>query len=177
VVRIVVRKVEAEKTGFAEDGNDFALLAEDRLIGERIGEGESSAVIILEGAEHFVRRNDFDPGAGGIAGEEGGHEESPALKELVKRDERGRVQADETIANIIEKVFVIEMIVLLFMNGIIDKHICDFTVIRNNSAVDDFMHNVNRGGSIGRNEPDRPVKINGSARGDLDIRYHGEHLL
>jgi hypothetical protein len=89
VVGIVVRKVEAEKTGFAEDGNDLALLAEDRLIGERIGEGESGAVIILKRAKHFVRRNDFDPGAWVIAGEEGGHGESPALKELVKRDERG----------------------------------------------------------------------------------------
>ena len=48
VVGIAVRKIEAEKAGFAEDGNDLALLAEDRLIGERIGEGESGAVIILE---------------------------------------------------------------------------------------------------------------------------------
>lgn len=177
MVGIVVRKVKAEKAGFAEDGNDLALLAEDRIIGERIGEGESGAVIILEGAEHFRGGDDLDPGARFIAGEERGHEESPALEKLVKRNERGGVQADETIANIIEKVFVIEMIVLLFMNGIIDKHICDFTVIRNNSTVDDFIHNVNRGGSIGRNEPDRPVKINLSAGGDLDIRYHGEHLL
>lgn len=69
---------------------------------------------------------------------------------------------------------MIEMIVLLFMNSIIDKHIGDFTVIRNNSAVEDFKRNVNRGGSIGRNEPDRPVKINLSAGGDLDIRYHEE---
>lgn len=72
---------------------------------------------------------------------------------------------------------MIEMIVLLFMNGIIDKHIGDFTVIRNNSAVESFKRNVNRGGSIGRNDPDRPVKINLSAGGDLDIRYHEEHLL
>ena len=64
VIGIVVRKVEAEEAGFAEDGNDLALLAEDRLIGERISEGESGAVIILKGAKHFVRRNDFDPGAG-----------------------------------------------------------------------------------------------------------------
>ena len=58
---------------------------------------------------------------------------------------------------------MIEMIVLLFMNGIIDKHIGDFTVIRNNSAVEGFRRNVNRGGIIGRNEPDKPVKINLSA--------------
>ena len=90
VIGIVVRKVEAEKAGFAEDGNDFALLAEDRLIGERIGDGESEAVIILKGTKHFVRRNDFDPGAGVIAGEERGHEESPTLEELVKRDRWGR---------------------------------------------------------------------------------------
>ena len=90
VIGIVVRKVEAEETGFAEDGNDLALLAEDRLIGERIGEGESGAVIILKRAKHFVRRNNFDPGARFIAGEEGGHEESPALEELVKRDRWGR---------------------------------------------------------------------------------------
>lgn len=89
MVRIVVRKVEAEKTGFAEDGNDFALLAEDRLIGERIGEGESSAVIILEGAEHFRTRDDLDPGARFIAGEERCHEESPALRnKFIKRDGR-----------------------------------------------------------------------------------------
>ena len=49
--------------------NDLALLAEDRLIGERIGEGESEAVIILKGTKHFVRINDFDPGAGVIAGD------------------------------------------------------------------------------------------------------------
>ena len=90
VIGIVVRKVEAEKAGFAEDGNDFALLAEDRLIGERIGESESEAVIILKGTKHFVRRNDFDPGAGVIAGEERGHEESPTLEELVKRNRWGR---------------------------------------------------------------------------------------
>ena len=72
---------------------------------------------------------------------------------------------------------MIEMIVFLFMNGIIDKHIGDFTVIRNNSAVEDFKRNVNRGGSIGRNEPDRPAKINLSTGGDLNIRYHREHLL
>ena len=84
-------KVEAEKAGFAEDGNDLALFAEDRLIGERIGEGKSSAVIILEGTEHFVRGNDFDPGAGVIAGEERGHGESPALEELVERDVRGGI--------------------------------------------------------------------------------------
>lgn len=91
VVGIVVRKVEAEKAGCTEDGNDLALLAEDRLIGERIGEGESGAVIILEGAKHFVRRNDFDPGARFITGEERGHEESPTLEELVKRDARSGV--------------------------------------------------------------------------------------
>ena len=176
VIGIVVRKVEAEKAG-AEDGNDLALHAEDRLIGERIGEGESGAVIILEGAEHFRSGDDLDPGAGFIAGEERGHEKSPTLEELVKRNERNGVHVDENIANIIEKVFVIEMIVLLFMNGIIDKHIGDFTVIRNNSAVEGFRRNVNRGGIIGRNEPDKPVKINLSAGGNLDIRYHGEHLL
>lgn len=89
VVGIAVRKIEAEKAGFAEDGNDLALLAKDRLIGERIGEGESGAVIILERAKHFVRRNDFDPGAGFIAGEERGHEESPALRnKFIKRDGR-----------------------------------------------------------------------------------------
>lgn len=89
VVGIVVRKVEAEEAGFAEDGNDLALHAEDRLIGERIGEGESGTVIILKGAKHFVRRNDFDPGAGFIAGEERGHEESPTLRnKFVKRDGR-----------------------------------------------------------------------------------------
>ena len=66
-------KVEAEKAGLAEDGNDLALFAKDRLIGERIGEGKSGAVIILEGAKHFVRGNDFDPGAGVIAREERGH--------------------------------------------------------------------------------------------------------
>ena len=91
VVGIAVRKVEAEKAGLAEDGNDLALFAEDRLIGERIGEGKSGAVIILEGAKHFVRGNDFDPGAGVIAGEEGGHGESPALEELVERDVRGGI--------------------------------------------------------------------------------------
>ena len=177
VVGIVVRKVEAEKAGFAEDGNDLALLAKNRLIGKRIGEGESGAVIILKGAKHFVWRNDFDPGARFITGEERGHEESPALEKLVKRDERSGVHVDENIATIIEKIFVIEMIVLLFVNNIIDKHIGDFTVIRNNSAVEDFKRNVNRGGNIGRNEPDRPAKMNLSAGGDLDIRYHGEHLL
>lgn len=177
VVGIVVRKIEAEKTGCTEDGNNLALLAENRLIGKRIGEGESGAIIILEGAEHFWSGDDLDPGAGFIAGEERGHEESPTLEELVKRNGGSGVQVDKTTANIIEKVFVIEMIVLLFMNGIIYKHICDFTVIRNNSAVEDFKRNVNRGGNIGRNEPDRPVKINLSAGGDLDIRYHGEHLL
>lgn len=86
-----MRKVEAEKTGCTEDGNDLALLAEDRLIGKRIGEGESGAVIILKGAKHFVRRNDFDPGARFITGEERGHEESPTLEELVKRDARSGV--------------------------------------------------------------------------------------
>ena len=177
VVGIVVRKVEAEKAGFAKDGNDLALLAEDRLIGERISEGESGTVIILKGAKHFRSGDDLDPGAGFIAGEERGHEESPALEKLVKRDERSGVHVDENIANIIEKIFVIEMIVLLFVNGIIDKHIGDFTVIRNNSAVEGFRRNVNRGGIIGRNEPDKPVKINLSAGGNLDIRYHGEHLL
>ena len=105
-----------------------------------------------------MRRNDFDPGAGGIAGEERGHEKSPTLEKLVKRDERSGVHVDENIANIIEKIFVIEMIVLLFVNSIIDKHIGDFTVIRNNSAVEGFKRNVNRGGIIGRNEPDKPVK-------------------
>ena len=89
VVGIAVRKVEAEKAGFAEDGNDLALLAEDRLIGERIGEGESGAVIILEGAEHFRGGDDLDPGARFIAGEERGHEESPALRnKFIKRDGR-----------------------------------------------------------------------------------------
>ena len=89
VVGIVVRKIEAEKAGFAEDGNDLALLAEDRLIGERIGEGESGAVIILEGAEHFRSGDDLDLGAGFIAGEEGGHEESPTLRnKFIKRDGR-----------------------------------------------------------------------------------------
>lgn len=68
-----MRKVEAEKAGFAEDGNDLALFAEDRLIGERIGEGKSGAVIILEGAEHFLSGDDLDPGAGFITGEEKGH--------------------------------------------------------------------------------------------------------
>lgn len=89
MVGIVVRKVKAEKAGFAEDGNDLALLAEDRIIGERIGEGESGAVIILEGAEHFRGRDDLDPGAGFIAGEERSHEESPALRnKFIKRDGR-----------------------------------------------------------------------------------------
>lgn len=84
-----MRKVEAEKAGFAEDGNDLALLAEDRIIGERIGEGESGAVIILEGAEHFRGGDDLDPGARFIAGEERGHEESPALRnKFIKRDGR-----------------------------------------------------------------------------------------
>lgn len=84
-----MRKIEAEKAGFAEDGNDLALLAEDRIIGERIGEGESGAVIILEGAEHFRSGDDLDPGARFIAGEEGGHGESPALKnKFIKRDGR-----------------------------------------------------------------------------------------
>lgn len=90
VIGIVVRKVEAEKAG-AEDGNDLALHAEDRLIGERIGEGESGAVIILKGAEHFRSGDDLDPGARFIAGEERGHEESPTLEELVKRDARSGV--------------------------------------------------------------------------------------
>lgn len=89
VVGIVVRKVEAEKAGFAKDGNDLALLAEDRLIGKRIGEGESGAVIILEGAEHFRGGDDLDPGSRFIAGEERGHEESPALRnKFIKRDGR-----------------------------------------------------------------------------------------
>ena len=89
VVGIVVRKVEAEKAGFAEDGNDLALLAENRLIGKRIGEGESGAVIILEGAEHFRSGDDFDPGARFIAGEERGHEESPTLRnKFIKRNGR-----------------------------------------------------------------------------------------
>ena len=84
-----MRKIEAEKAGFAEDGNDLALLAEDRIIGERIGEGESGAVIILEGAEHFRTRDDLDPGARFIAGEERCHEESPALRnKFIKRDGR-----------------------------------------------------------------------------------------
>lgn len=86
VVGIAVRKVETEKTGFAKDGNDLALLAEDRLIGKRIGEGESGAVIILEGAEHFWSGDDLDPGARFIAGEERDHEESPTLEKLVKRN-------------------------------------------------------------------------------------------
>ena len=73
MVGIAVGKVEAEEAGLAEDGNDLALFAENRLIGERIGEGKSGAVIILEGTEHFVRGNDFDPGAGVIAGEKRGH--------------------------------------------------------------------------------------------------------
>lgn len=86
-----MRKIEAEKAGFAEDGNDLALLAEDRIIGERIGEGESGAVIILEGAEHFRSGDDLDPGARFIAGEEGGHGESPALKnKFIKRNGWGR---------------------------------------------------------------------------------------
>lgn len=89
MVGIAVRKIEAEKAGCTEDGNDLALLAEDRLIGERIGEGESGAVIILEGAEHFRSGDDLDPGAGFIAGEERGHEESPALRnKFIKRDGR-----------------------------------------------------------------------------------------
>lgn len=89
VVGIAVRKIDAEKAGFAEDGNDLALLAEDRLIGERIGEGESGAVIILEGAEHFWTGDDLDPGARFIAGEERCHEESPALRnKFIKRDGR-----------------------------------------------------------------------------------------
>lgn len=89
MVGIAVRKIEAEKAGFAEDGNDLALLAKDRLIGERIGKGESGAVIILEGAEHFRTRDDLDPGARLIAGEERSHEESPALRnKFIKRDGR-----------------------------------------------------------------------------------------
>lgn len=89
MVGIAVRKVETEEAGFAEDGNDLALLAEDRLIGERIGEGESGAVIILEGAEHFRTGDDLDPGARFIAGEERSHEESPALRnKFIKRDGR-----------------------------------------------------------------------------------------
>ena len=84
-----MRKVEAEKAGFAENGNDLALLAENRIIGERIGEGESGAVIILEGAEHFRSGDDLDPGARFIAGEERCHEESPALRnKFIKRDGR-----------------------------------------------------------------------------------------
>lgn len=84
-----MRKVEAEKAGFAEDGNDLALLAEDRIIGERIGEGESGAVIILKRAKHFRSGDDLDPGARFIAGEERGHEESPALRnKFIKRDGR-----------------------------------------------------------------------------------------
>jgi hypothetical protein len=89
VVGIAVRKVEAKKAGCTEDGNDLALLAEDRLIGDRIGEGESGAVIILEGAEHFRTGDDLDPGARFIAGEERSHEESPALRnKFIKRDGR-----------------------------------------------------------------------------------------
>lgn len=89
VVGIAVREIKAEKAGFAEDGNDLALLAEDRIIGERIGEGESGAVIILEGAEHFRGGDDLDPGARFIAGEERCHEESPALRnKFIKRDGR-----------------------------------------------------------------------------------------
>lgn len=89
VVGIVVRKVEAKKAGCTEDGNDLALLAKDRLIGERIGEGESGAVIILKRAKHFRSGDDLDPGAGFIAGEERGHEESPALRnKFIKRDGR-----------------------------------------------------------------------------------------
>lgn len=88
VVGIVVRKVETEKAG-AEDGNDLALLAEDRLIGKRIGEGESGAVIILEGAEHFWTGDDLDQGARFIAGKERGHEESPTLRnKFIKRNGR-----------------------------------------------------------------------------------------
>ena len=84
-----MRKIEAEKAGCTEDGNDLALLAEDRIIGERIGEGESGAVIILEGAEHFRTGDDLDPGAGFIAGEERSHEESPTLRnKFIKRDGR-----------------------------------------------------------------------------------------
>lgn len=96
---------------------------------------------------------------------------------MVERDKRGGISVDENNAGIIGEVFVIEMIVFLFMNGIIDKHIGGFTVIRNNNAVKDFKRNVNRGGSIRRNEPDSPIKINLSTGGDLDIRYHGDHLL
>lgn len=96
---------------------------------------------------------------------------------FIKRDERGGISIDKNIADIIGEVFVIEMIMFLFMNGIIDKHIGGFTVIRNNNAVEDFKRNVNRGGSIRRNEPDRPAKINLSTGGVLDIRYHGDHLL
>lgn len=89
VVGIVVRKVEAKKAGCTEDGNDLALLAKDRLIGERIGEGESGAVIILKRAKHFRSGDDLDPGARFIAGEKGGHEESPALRnKFIKRDGR-----------------------------------------------------------------------------------------
>ena len=89
VVGIAVRKVEAKKAGCTEDGNDLALLAEDRIIGERIGEGESGAVIILEGAEHFRTGDDLDPGARFIAGEERCHEESPTLRnKFIKRDGR-----------------------------------------------------------------------------------------
>ena len=84
-----MRKVETKKAGCTEDGNDLALLAKDRLIGERIGEGESGAVIILEGAEHFRSGDDLDPGARFIAGEERSHEESPALRnKFIKRDGR-----------------------------------------------------------------------------------------
>ena len=37
-----------------------------------------------------MRRNDFDPGARFIAGEERGHEESPTLRnKFIKRDEWG----------------------------------------------------------------------------------------
>lgn len=89
MVGIVVRKVKAKKAGCTEDGNDLALLAKDRLIGERIGEGESGAVIILEGAEHFWSGDDLDPSARFITGEERGHEESPALRnKFIKRDGR-----------------------------------------------------------------------------------------
>lgn len=89
MVRIVVRKVEAKKAGCTEDGNDLALLAEDRIIGERIGEGESGAVIILKRAKHFRSGDDLDPGARFIAGEERSHEESPALRnKFIKRDGR-----------------------------------------------------------------------------------------
>ena len=84
-----MREIKAEKAGFAEDGNDLALLAEDRIIGERIGEGESGAVIILKRAKHFRSGDDLDPGARFIAGEERGHEESPALRnKFIKRDGR-----------------------------------------------------------------------------------------